>query len=496
MRELLPSRARIRYTVRRHITQLSLVSLKSASSCTGHDVAGYTIGSANSMVNIHTFSPSRVRTIASPKTVVLCNVLKALCVTHGLIRLFKPSRDLAVLVLIMEEPSSELMTAIEEASQHTVCSILANLPSSGRRWPLSAEPNPIRGFDSQKNCDTDTNIEVYLELATRNRLLQLLAQFDPTRSMMINLDSLDKDLDSSTSADEAVQRLTDINERINTHLQYLARNQNDPDQRLKASNSLASKNTKTYKRLSDTPKAIRLIVLLFSVSKHAVIKCILCNESLTNNSQYEALSYTWGDSAQTRDISVNGSSFVVTENLFVVFQHIRFRSSPRVLWIDAICINQNDVTEKNSQLQQMRDIYKQAFEVLIWLGPESNTAAEAIDFITFLPSYIIGLNPTESFPYDTPQKRSHMIDKMREVLLSDMYHEKGLAVSKFFERPWWERVWVSQEFAMASKAKFLCGSLVIKESVLEQFHWVWTYCIDLIVQIGTETGTTGRILCR
>ncbi|KAL8783698.1 MAG: hypothetical protein Q9213_004437 [Squamulea squamosa] len=257
-----------------------------------------------------------------------------------------------------------------------------------------------------------------------------------------------------------------------------------PDQRLKNANA--------YTPLPQTPKAIRVVALLPAPSKTAAIDCVLSNDSLLNNPQFEALSYTWGDPAHTRDISVNGKSFAVTENLFVALQHLRSTSFPRILWIDALCINQNDIPERNQQVQQMRDIYKQASEVLIWLGPESNTTAMAIDFMSKIPWLISGSDPPQLIPYDTLSGESSLKSRLKTMLQLDDFQERWIALSQFLKRPWWGRIWVSQEIALASKARFFCGNLVIEMPVVERFDKSWRYHGSMILHILAGISTAKR----
>lgn len=115
----------------------------------------------------------------------------------------------------------------------------------------------------------------------------------------------------------------------------------------------------------------RLLRLMPSHDRYGTIRCKLVDYSLEEREedhQYEALSYTWGDSAHTEDILLNDSVFHVTKNLHAAFQHLRDRVFERVLWVDAICINQRDVKEKEVQIQSMDSVYGFARQVTVWLG--------------------------------------------------------------------------------------------------------------------------------
>ncbi|KAF3054168.1 hypothetical protein E8E11_011974 [Didymella keratinophila] len=87
--------------------------------------------------------------------------------------------------------------------------------------------------------------------------------------------------------------------------------------------------------------------------------------SLDEKPEYVALSYCWGRQGPDRPIAIGGSRLLITRSLETALQNI---DSHHPLWIDAVCINQNDSSEKTWQVQLMRKIYNTASEVIIWLG--------------------------------------------------------------------------------------------------------------------------------
>ena len=93
---------------------------------------------------------------------------------------------------------------------------------------------------------------------------------------------------------------------------------------------------------------------------------------------YEALSYVWGDRESPKTISIDGCVQEVTENLEAALQQLRLSDAPRRLWVDALCINQEDSKEKSHQIQKMRHIYRRASGVLVWLGNEADRSDEAM----------------------------------------------------------------------------------------------------------------------
>ncbi|KAF2824444.1 HET-domain-containing protein, partial [Ophiobolus disseminans] len=86
---------------------------------------------------------------------------------------------------------------------------------------------------------------------------------------------------------------------------------------------------------------------------------------------YRCLSYTWGESPAEHQILLNGDTFCVRKNLFEFLEIAVRLLSYDLLWVDAICIDQTNVTERGHQVKRMDIIYKGAVQVLIWLGNSS-----------------------------------------------------------------------------------------------------------------------------
>ena len=157
------------------------------------------------------------------------------------------------------------------------------------------------------------------------------------------------------------------------------------------------------------------------------VQCTLIYTSLDEAPDYHALSYCWGDPTKTLDIIIDGRRVPVTTNLEAALCELRRRGFC-MLWVDAVCINQNDLYEKNHQVLRMGQIYSRAYSVIAWLGPASSTSDYAMRVI--------------SRAYD---------EKRRDVPTS---------VLKLLQRPFWERVWIVQEISRATKVQVLCGCSV------------------------------------
>ncbi|KAF2185186.1 hypothetical protein K469DRAFT_518222, partial [Zopfia rhizophila CBS 207.26] len=98
------------------------------------------------------------------------------------------------------------------------------------------------------------------------------------------------------------------------------------------------------------------------------LQCSLTPASLSSPPQYNALTCVWGHEATRSQITLNSHLFSVTANLVSALHRIRSDTEDRVLWIDALAINQCDIAERNHRVARMRDIYAAAELVLAWLG--------------------------------------------------------------------------------------------------------------------------------
>lgn len=92
------------------------------------------------------------------------------------------------------------------------------------------------------------------------------------------------------------------------------------------------------------------------------------HHTLDQPPDYEAISYNWGDSTKTQKILIHGKWFKVTQNANDALYNRSFFAMTKRVWIDSVCIDQNDATEKTKQVRRMTDIYKEASRVIVFLG--------------------------------------------------------------------------------------------------------------------------------
>lgn len=116
-----------------------------------------------------------------------------------------------------------------------------------------------------------------------------------------------------------------------------------------------------------SPRDIRLVSLHPALEYDAPLICDLDVTSLDDAPKFEALSYVWGSSARQFPAVCTGIGITLTDNLADALQRLRDKTRFRIIWIDALCINQEDIPERNQQVLLMSQIYQKA-AVIIWLG--------------------------------------------------------------------------------------------------------------------------------
>ena len=166
---------------------------------------------------------------------------------------------------------------------------------------------------------------------------------------------------------------------------------------------------------------------------------------------YGALSYVWGDPQKSEFVNVNGYRIPITKSLLETLMHLRTETSDRQLWIDALCINQSDIGELSIQVQRMGAIYEEASEVVVFLGPEAEDSSRAIGLLGHLGSLACGNHAA-----------------IRVSLEDSSIMPRWHALLKLFGRPWWTRVWIVQEFAVARNVLFICGFLELTGQIFGQ----------------------------
>jgi len=217
---------------------------------------------------------------------------------------------------------------------------------------------------------------------------------------------------------------------------------------------------------------IRLISLLPGDSSQ-VIYCRIELATLQDCPRYEALSYQWGDSESKHAIVLRNEAgeewnHPVTDNLFAALQRLRRLKISRILWVDAICINQQDDAEKNIQVAMMREIYKKSFRTLIWLGEESDNSHNALPLVELINDVRKNVTAEGIRPGTwTLEWEGHGLPSQNHTIWYDLF--------KVLKRPWFGRAWIVQELAVSPRVSVLCGDITFEWDTLVQ---VMKYLVD------------------
>ncbi|KAF7934970.1 uncharacterized protein EAE98_003015 [Botrytis deweyae] len=211
----------------------------------------------------------------------------------------------------------------------------------------------------------------------------------------------------------------------------------------------------SYKPLDPLVDGTRLLHLLPGSSTQQP-RCSLKHVNFGGRPKYNAVSYTWGNEANQKPIVIEDRYFLVTENLYKALICLQQQSATEyVLWVDAICINQDDVAERNRQLTIMPYIYERAKLVIIWLRNDENTSPP-----TAWPDPE-KISPFELSGHTQQYKDQRSLFNYLMVVCSNEY---------------WKRLWIIQEIGKARKLIIFFGQELIDwQRFVETITLDWPY---------------------
>ncbi|OSS55136.1 hypothetical protein B5807_01389 [Epicoccum nigrum] len=208
------------------------------------------------------------------------------------------------------------------------------------------------------------------------------------------------------------------------------------------------------------------LLLLIPGDQDSTIYCKLLVSTLGKSlEKFEALSYVWGDYATTDTVVLDGQTVTVTQNLRCALRRLRHQTSTRLLWVDALCIDQTNTEEKSTQVPRMWAIFAFARQALIFLGDEADDSDRALHLLHTI---------SKLEPYD--------LDTVAIMVDDPNLASSWKALLKLTRRPWWHRAWVIQEYAVATNVRFLCGTYILQgEDFTRAFYLLVEYRFKGIV---------------
>jgi len=209
--------------------------------------------------------------------------------------------------------------------------------------------------------------------------------------------------------------------------------------------------------------SFRILVLHPTPNALDPLTCTILHERLSDDSlKYEAVSYTWGNSGLTHEILCNQprQRLLIGANCHSALRRLRLTNEDRILWIDAICINQEDLVERARQVCVMRNIYSGASEVMVML---SDTPPECRLLLAGL-ARARQLDDAEFGPVDLTEERY-------EELKAPPDRGTVRQLEALFEDPWFKRTWVLQEVYKRTNLTMMYGTAAIEFDELEKLYY-------------------------
>lgn len=191
---------------------------------------------------------------------------------------------------------------------------------------------------------------------------------------------------------------------------------------------MSVRNSFVHEPLDLTRNTIRVLSIL-RPGRGSLIRCTI--RQIPREDRHLCLSYTWGDESDQSPIELNGKPFMVRRNLMGFLHRAWPDYRNELLWIDAICIDQGNVAERNHQVLQMIDIFSTAKFVLIWTGPISTKLLEFVRTVR-----------------DSPRRPRHTKQTDGRPIWADTLRDLA-------SRPYWTRRWIIQEIRLARCAFIL-----------------------------------------
>jgi cation transport regulator ChaB/uncharacterized coiled-coil protein SlyX len=281
-----------------------------------------------------------------------------------------------------------------------------------------------------------------------------------------------------------------------------------------------------YSQIPKDQPLVRILALKKSTREDDPIECRLISLDLNDIQQihvshrpehdFTPLSYTWGDFTHTKAIYIQGAHLYVTTQLHRAMTCLRKLGSnlskeethsnrsweqdsgESFWWIDAICVNQQDLDERSHQVSLMTRLYRSAKLVHVWLGDEDENTATAMGLVHSIAYRPSTFDDIQSWGYIRKPGQTHRpagpgIPDVRlpdegPALSEKEKRDNFRAITSLFNRPWFSRVWVRQEIALPSAITINCGSYqCMWEELMRTASTVSCFADDLAVE-SLQTG--------
>jgi hypothetical protein len=188
-----------------------------------------------------------------------------------------------------------------------------------------------------------------------------------------------------------------------------------------------------------------------------VMHLVARNLSDISQAPYEALSYVWGTEISSKKAYANDIPITITSNLDCALRHLRLNIVPRILWIDAVSMNQNDTQERNHQAQLMGTIYSRAQSVIVWLGTIDKNDLHSKAILGAMQFHFVEREPSIIMLFDYICGVLSLLCHGQNCAQSQIEEKVMEALHRIVNRPWFHRIWVVQELALSQSATIQIG---------------------------------------
>jgi hypothetical protein len=214
------------------------------------------------------------------------------------------------------------------------------------------------------------------------------------------------------------------------------------------------------------------------------LQCTLEHTSLLNPEPYSALSYRWGEPTNTKQIILNERPVKVGANIEAALRQLQSHGYRRI-WADALCINQNDLEERDLQIRNMQLVYSKAQNVVAWIGNDEENIATAVNFLWKTESFrwLPTGRPNECSPLSKRHIREMELQfGVNSSIVDEWIQQRWKIFGDFFNLDYWKRVWIIQELASGSDVKIIFGKTEIS----------WKSIMDVVVFLEECSGVAPR----
>ncbi|KAL8992894.1 MAG: hypothetical protein Q9169_006759, partial [Polycauliona sp. 2 TL-2023] len=214
--------------------------------------------------------------------------------------------------------------------------------------------------------------------------------------------------------------------------------------------------------------SIRLLWLEPALSSDMVLQCQLIETELSAAPDYEALSYVWGADAYPQTLRLPSGYLKITDSLASALQALRSGDGCRLLWVDAVCINQHDGVEKAQQVARMASIYGNASKVVAWLGEDPRVSLNVSSIIKLAEkAEDIGLQSPEGENRETILKWAYGDSEKGRWTMGVMSAVDDAGFPSLYQSSWFTRMWIVQEALLARNLTLHFGTAYLDWDIFE-----------------------------